>query len=42
LVVVTHPDQIASFAGEKPVGNSVVGLAGDHVLASRRGRDPDF
>ena len=33
MVLVTRPDQIASFAGEKPVGNSVMGLAGDQVLA---------
>jgi len=33
VVLVIRPDQIASFAGEKTVGNSVVGLAGDQVLA---------
>ena len=32
MVLVTRPDQIASFAGEKSMGNSVVGLAGDQVL----------
>ena len=33
VVLVTRPDQIASFAGEKTMGNRVVGLAGDQVLA---------
>ena len=33
MVLVTRPDQIASFTGEKTIGNSVVGLAGDQVLA---------
>jgi hypothetical protein len=33
VVQVTLPDQIVSFAGEKSMGNSVVGLAGDQVLA---------
>jgi hypothetical protein len=33
VVLVTRPDQIASFAGEKNRGNSMVGLAGDQVLA---------
>ena len=30
---VISPDQIASLAGEKKMGNSVVGLAGDQALA---------
>jgi len=33
MVLFTRPDQIASFAGAKTVGNGVVGLAGDQVLA---------
>jgi len=31
--LVSRPDQKASFAGETTMGNSVVGLAGDQVLA---------
>jgi hypothetical protein len=33
VVLVIHHDQIASFAGEKIMGNSAVRLAGDQVLA---------
>jgi hypothetical protein len=33
MVRVTRPDQFVSRAGEKSMGNSVVCLAGDQVLA---------
>ena len=33
MVLVTRPDQIATFAREKTMENSVVSLAGDQVLA---------
>jgi hypothetical protein len=33
VVLVTRSDQIISLTGEKNMGNSVVGLAGDQVLA---------